>query len=152
MLPEAGAAQPDGLFANQQRVGEHFFQSSCRICVHGFLCVSDPCSGSGLHQVCPVRSPPNVALLSGVLGARVAGPGYVPGQPAASREVYRARSESQAQVTLPRFCFSPWKPTEEGHLLNSAVSVDGVLEAKGMFNCPTHRLCILFVFPGLPSI
>lgn len=78
--------------------------------------------------------------------------GNVPGQPAASREVYRARSEPEAQGTLRRFGFSPWKPTGEGHLLTSAISVDGVWEAEGMFNCPTHRLCILFVFPGLPSI
>lgn len=36
MLQEAGAAQAQWLFPNLQRVGEHFFQSSCCVYVHGF--------------------------------------------------------------------------------------------------------------------
>lgn len=74
VLQEAGAAQARWLFPNLQRVGEHFFQSSCCVYIHGFLCRSDPCRGCGLHQVSPVRSPPNIALLCGILGVCVAGP------------------------------------------------------------------------------
>lgn len=90
-------------------VNEHLFIPVCS-CIHisGCSVGSDPRRVYSTQRVSPVRSPPETVLVLESPDKTACVTGSINTGPACGlREAHPACAESEAQVMLPRVCFSP---------------------------------------------